>query len=162
MSRDLSSKKQNNNTPIFGRKMQMKIGVLFVGIILILFALCIKILYINSTKGQDYTVKVLSQQNYSSTVIPFKRGDILDRNGGTLATSVKVYNLILDPKVMLSDKKYLDPTIEALTGCFGYDENELRTLISENSSKSYLVYEKKLSYDDIESFVNIMNNKSMS
>lgn len=158
MSRDLSSKKQNNNTPIFGRKMQMKIGVLFVGIILILFALCIKILYINSTKGQDYTVKVLSQQNYSSTVIPFKRGDILDRNGGTLATSVKVYNLILDPKVMLSDKKYLDPTIEALTGCFGYDENELRTLISENSSKSYLVYEKKLSYDDIESFVNIMND----
>lgn len=158
MSRDLSSKKQNNNTPIFGRKMQMKIGVLFVGIILILFALCIKILYINSTKGQDYTVKVLSQQNYSSMVIPFKRGDILDRNGGTLATSVKVYNLILDPKVMLSDKKYLDPTIEALTGCFGYDENELRTLISENSSKSYLVYEKKLSYDDIESFVNIMND----
>ena len=158
MSRDLSSKKQNNNTPIFGRKMQMKIGVLFVGIILILFALCIKILYINSTKGQDYTVKVLSQQNYSSTVIPFKRGDILDRNGVTLATSIKVYNLILDPKVMLSDKKYLDPTIEALTGCFGYDENELRTLISENSSKSYLVYEKKLSYDDIESFVNIMND----
>lgn len=158
MSRDLSSKKQNNNTPIFGRKMQMKIGVLFVGIILILFALCIKILYINSTKGQDYTVKVLSQQNYSSMVIPFKRGDILDRNGVTLATSVKVYNLILDPKVMLSDKKYLDPTIEALTGCFGYDENELRTLISENSSKSYLVYEKKLSYDDIESFVNIMND----
>ena len=41
---------------------------------------------------------VLDQQVYDSRAIPFKRGDIVDRNGTKLATSERVYNLILDAK----------------------------------------------------------------
>lgn len=154
MNKDIGNKK----TPVFTKKMKKKSIVLFVIVIMLLFGLAVRILYINSTNGEKYTVQVLSQQNYSSTTIPYKRGDILDRNGMTLATSVKVYNVILDPKVMLSDSKYLEPTIKALTECFGYDENTLRTLINENKSKSYIVYDKKLSYETIEPFINLSND----
>lgn len=154
MNRDIGNKK----TPIFTRKMKNKSIVLFLLVVLLLFGLAVRMLYINSTSGQDYTVQVLSQQNYSSTTLPYKRGDILDRNGMTLATSVKVYNLILDPKVMLSDTKYLEPTLKALTECFGYDDNTLRTLINENKTKSYIVYEKKLSYEKIEPFMKLSND----
>ena len=95
MNKDIGNKK----IPVFTRKMKNKSIVLFLLVILMLLGLAIRMLYINSTSGEKYTVQVLSQQNHSSTVLPFKRGDILDRNGMVLATSVKVYNLILDPKV---------------------------------------------------------------
>ncbi len=158
MNNNISGKKRKNGPPVFNRKMQVKMIVLFIVIIVALFGLSIRLLYINDTKGEDYTVKVLSQQNYSNKVIPFKRGDIVDRNGVTLATSIKVYNMILDPKVILSDEDYLEPTVEALVTCFGYDGNELRMLIAENSTKSYLVYQKKLSYENIEAFVEMQND----
>lgn len=154
MNKDIGNRK----TPIFTRKMKKKSLVLFLLVVLLLFGLAVRMLYINSTSGQDYTVAVLSQQNYSSTTLPYKRGDILDRNGMTLATSVKVYNLILDPKVMLSNSKYLEPTLKALTECFGYDDNTLRTLINENKTKSYIVYQKKLSYETIEPFMTRSND----
>lgn len=154
MNKDIGNKK----IPVFTRKMKNKSIVLFLLVILMLFGLAIRMLYINSTSGEKYTVQVLSQQNHSSTVLPFKRGDILDRNGMVLATSVKVYNLILDPKVMLSEPKYLEPTLKALTECFGYEDNTLRTLINENQAKSYIVYEKRLSYEKIEPFIKLSND----
>lgn len=154
MNRDIGNRK----APIFTRKMKNKSIVFFLLVILMLFGLAVRMLYINSTKGENYTVQVLSQQNYSSTTLPYKRGDILDRNGMTLATSVKVYNLILDSKVMLSDPKYIEPTLKALNECFGYEDNTLRALINENKTKSYIVYEKKLSYEKIEPFMELSND----
>jgi stage V sporulation protein D (sporulation-specific penicillin-binding protein) len=154
MNKDIGNKKM----PIFTKKMKKKSVVLFLIVVALLFGLAVRLLYINSTNGEKYTVQVLSQQNYSSTTLPYKRGDILDRNGMTLATSVKVYNLILDPKVMTSDSKYLEPTLKALSECFGYDENELRILINDNKTKSYIVYDKKLSYETVEPFITLSND----
>jgi stage V sporulation protein D (sporulation-specific penicillin-binding protein) len=138
--------------------MSEKTMVLFTLLILMLFGLSVVLLRINQTKGDEYTVKVLAQQNYSSTVIPFRRGDILDRNGVTLATSIKVYNLILDPKLILEDSKFLNPTLEALNQCFGYDKDELKQLINDNKNRSYYVYQKQLSYEEIKDFLEITNN----
>lgn len=143
---------------VFTRKMSEKTMVFFVFLLLILFFLSIVILRINNAKGDEYTVKVLAQQNYNSSVIPFKRGDILDRNGVTLATSIKVYNLILDPKLILEDEKFLQPTLKALNDCFGYDTAELTQLIHDNSKRSYYVYQKQLSYDQIKDFLDISND----
>ena len=55
-------------------------------------------------RDRDYTRIVLDQQQYDSRTIPFKRGDIVDRNGTKMATSERVYNVILDVKVMTSDE----------------------------------------------------------
>lgn len=56
-------------------------------------------IYISLAKGQEYQEEVLDQKTYDSLDIPFERGDIVDRNGNILATSEKVYNLILEPKI---------------------------------------------------------------
>lgn len=78
--------------------------MLFGAIILAFVFLIGRITYINAANGEKYTKIVLEQQQYDSRVIPFKRGDILDRNGTKIATSERVYNVILDAKVMLASE----------------------------------------------------------
>lgn len=143
----------------FTRGMSRRLLFIFSVVVLGLVILCGRLIYINAKQGDDYTINVLEQQNYSSKTIPYKRGDIVDRNGVVLATSIKVYNLILDPKIILSDDgKYLEPTLEALNICFGYDISALTTLINENSTRSYYVYEKKLTYEQIEQFLEMQED----
>ncbi len=84
--------------------MKGKLALLFSIIVLALIGVNIRLAYINKTNGEKYTKKVLAQQDTASTLLPYKRGDILDRNGTILATSEKVYNLILDPKVLLQNQ----------------------------------------------------------
>lgn len=72
-------------------------------------------MYIEVTSGEKYEKIVLTQQEYDSTILPYQRGDIVDAKGTVLATSVDVYNVILDCKVLNSKEEYLQPTIEALT-----------------------------------------------
>ena len=76
--------------------MQRKLVMLFMAVILAFVVLIGRITWINATKGSSYTKVVLDQQNYDSRVIAFKRGDIVDRNGTKMATSERVYNVILD------------------------------------------------------------------
>ena len=75
-------------------QMQAKILLVFGVVLLLLIALIARLTYIRNEDGDRYSKKVLSQQTYSSSVIPYQRGDIVDRNGSVLATSIKVYNLI--------------------------------------------------------------------
>ncbi len=138
------------------RRMQTKLVILFLIIVLALVGLCVRLTYINMTNGAQYSKQILSQQQYETKTIPYQRGDIVDRNGIVLATSIKVYNLILDPKIMRSDSgKYLEPTISALCNCFGYDESEIRRIVSENSNSSYYRYEKGLTHSEIEEFLKL-------
>lgn len=90
--------------------MKTKLVGLLIVILLALVALIFRITYISIKSGDRYTRQVLtqSQQQYESTTVPFKRGDILDRNGNTLATSVKVYNVILDCSLVNSDKNIVN------------------------------------------------------
>lgn len=70
------------------------------GIIALLFVLLIgRLIYFSIFKNGIYKRQVLSQQNYSSETLPYKRGDILDRDGNTLATSQKMYTLVLDDSI---------------------------------------------------------------
>ena len=94
--------------------MQKKLVSLFLAIILAFVILVLRITYINASSGASYTKVVLDQQQYNSRTIPFKRGDIVDRNGTKIATSERVYNVILDVEVMLSDKDNVEPTIRVL------------------------------------------------
>ena len=88
--------------------MQKKLVILFMAILLAFVILIGRITYINASEGENYTKIVLDQQQYTSRTIPFKRGDIVDSNGTKLATSERVYNVILDAKVLLSNEKKAD------------------------------------------------------
>ena len=110
-------------------------------------------MYIEHTSGKKYEKKVLSQQKYDSTVIPYQRGNITDCKGTILATSVDVYNVILDCKVLNSDSADIDPTIDALITCFPQlNETDLRNLITDKPKSQYNVLAKKLSYEEIRAF----------
>lgn len=133
-------------------KMNKKLAGLFLGVVLALVALAIRITVISADKGEQYSKQVLSQsqQQYGSTSIPFKRGDILDANGTILATSEKVYNLILDCKVVNDKKYYREPTIQALTTVLGQNRTEIEKLLDgeETKNSQYIILETGLSIED--------------
>lgn len=137
----------------------------FMAVVMIVFAIFIliilNIIRINITKGDEYTEKALSQIVTTSTTISAKRGDIVDTNGITLVTSTQVYNLILDPKLILTDSdKYLEPTVKALSECFGYDETEMTTLINDNENSHYIVLQKNLTYTETLEFLEMQDANS--
>lgn len=110
-----------------------------------------RILKINMTQGKEYEQKVLAQQGYSSVVIPYKRGDIVDSNGTILATSKKVYNIILEPKNILEKDKYYTATTNALKQYFGFTDSELADALSDPNSY-YKVTKKKQDYELVKEF----------
>lgn len=136
----------------FSKNMQKKLVMLFVAIILAFVFLVGRITYINAANGKDYTRIVLDQQQYDSRTIPFKRGDIVDRNGTKMATSERVYNVILDVKVLTSDKDCIEPTIQVLKDCFGIEEDQVRSLIDESLSSRYNILQKGVDYEKYKEF----------
>ena len=146
-------------------KMKQKLALLFVVIVLVLLAVIIRLVYINRVSGERYTKKVLAQQDANSTTLPYKRGDIYDRNGTVLATSEKVYNLILDPKVLWEyhdedpEKDYVEPTLQALVSCFEIDRSELDTLMSEKKDSHYVPLKKQLTKDQVQGFLDMQDEK---
>ena len=136
------SKRRNKRNPFLFRKINSRMSVKLVGlfgaVVLALVALSIRITYINASEGNQYKKQVLSQsqQKYESRVIPFKRGDILDRNGAVLATSEKVYKIILDCKVVNSKEDYIEPTIKAMVEVLGIDEAVIREKLENEDTKS--------------------------
>ena len=77
---------------------------MFFFVLICFIALLIRLIQINVSDGATYEKKVLSLLNYDGQSIPYKRGDITDRNGTVLASSEKIYNLVLDPYVVNESK----------------------------------------------------------
>ncbi len=145
----------------FTHKMQASLLLVFCIILLCFGALGVQLIRINANDDGTYDRRVLSQQTYVSNAIPYKRGDILDRNGTILATSEKVYNMILDPAVMLEKEEYKEPTIKALTECFGITAEEVNTVLKEKPTSNYVIMKdyKGLSYEMVKKFKEKENKK---
>lgn len=142
----------------FTKAMKKKLLVVFMLVVLMLIVLVVRLFYIRYTKGDEYKKRVLSQQGYESQTIPYQRGDILDSQGTILATSVDVYNVILDCKLINEDEKYIEPTISALVQCFpDVTEEEVRGALTEKADSRYFVLRKKLPYEEIQGFEQMQN-----
>lgn len=146
----------------FTQWMQKKLVVLFFLVLSAFVGLSVRLFYIGKDNGKEYEKQVLSQQQYDSTTLPFKRGDILDRNGTVLATSERVYNLIVDSKLLLEKEEYLQPTVNALRSCFPeLDQTELNEYLNTNKQKEkeqraqYKIFLSQLTYDQIEPFLDL-------
>lgn len=128
--------------------MQEKLAFAIAIIMLALIALIAKIFFLQYTKSSEYNEKILSQQSYDSRDIPYKRGDITDRNGTYLAISNKVYNVILDATQINSDKeKYLEATVDLLVEVFGFDAEDLKKTLEEKADSRYIKYAKNISFE---------------
>lgn len=145
--------RKNNPRYKFTLKMQKKLVVLFVFVLLAFAGLAYRLFVITRDNGEQYKKQVLAQQKYDSTTIPFKRGSILDANGSVLAASKKVYNVVLDSVAVLEDESYLEPTMQALSSQFGIDTAAVREYIAKNGETSrYYVLKRQLSYEEIVGF----------
>ncbi len=158
-------RKRARRKALLTNRMKRKLALLFTIIVLALIGVNVRLAYINKTNGDKYTKRVLAQQDTNSTLLPYRRGDILDRNGTILATSEKVYNLILDPKVLSQnadeedpDKDCVEPTLQALVQYFGLDEAELRATYNDRIDSSYVVLLRQLTKDEISEFEALMED----
>ncbi len=142
----------------FPKRMQKKLVVLFAAIVLAFVGLIGKITHISATNGERYTKIVLDQQQYNSRTIPFKRGDIVDRNGTVIATSERVYNVILDANVMLSgtDAEKKAATVlqvkEVLQLSFDIEPTVVDEIVSTNPDSRYNILKKQVSYADAQQY----------
>ncbi|MCR4902593.1 MAG: cell division protein FtsI [Butyrivibrio sp.] len=144
--------KKKRDTKKFTLGMRKKLIVLFLIVLSAFIGLGVRLILITKNNGEEYEKQVLSQQAYDSTTLPFRRGQILDSNGSILAYSEKVYNVILDAKVLLSNEDNVEPTLNALVDCFGFDKSTLMAYIKEHPSSQYYTLAKQLSYDEISEF----------
>lgn len=142
------------------RRMHNKLYIVFGVLCIIFVALIFRLMYIEYTSGEKYEKIVLSQQEYDSTIIPYKRGDIVDSKGTVLATSVDVYNVILDSKVLHANEEKISSTIAYLTQCFPeITADQVNQEITDNPDREYTVLAKHVSYEEKAAFEALMNGE---
>ncbi len=154
------------NKKIF-KRMQRKLWFVF-GVVCILFVVLIgRVMYIQYTSGDKYEKIVLSQQHYDSTIIPFQRGDIVDARGTVLATSVDVYNVILDCKVLHAKDEKIEGALSATVGlvddCFEeIDKEKILDQLEAHPKSQYFVLAKKVPYEEMSDFQEKMESEVYS
>jgi len=155
-------KKTNNSSKNkkFTHKMQANLLLVFCVIAIVFLVLCVRIAYIGMTDGVRYKKRVLEQQSYVSSEIAYERGSIYDRKGLALAKNEKYYNVILDPKVVLTFDMYVEPTKQALAQVFGYSEEKIQEILDTNAGSQYYVLEKMVSVSKVQAFENLQKNNS--
>ena len=142
--------------------MQIKLSAVFAFVFVILIALLVKITLLITNEGDAYQRQVLSQQSYDSQSIPYRRGEITDRNGILLARSERVYNVIMDCREINSSKDYLQPTIDALVTVYGLEENELRDKLTGEKTRDsqYQIILKEISEEQKKAFEDYRNERA--
>lgn len=138
----------------FNHKMQAKLVVLFIAVLLAFAVLILRLFMINRNNGNEYKKQVLSQRSYDSREIPYKRGSITDRNGTVLATSELIYNVIVDAYQMNNGPQnedgvssYLNPTLDACER-LGLDRNTIEQYIHDNPDSRYYIARKGVTYEE--------------
>ncbi len=158
---------RRKNEQKFTRTMQIKLTAIFAFVFVLLLILNFLIAYINAKSGDKYARKVLAQQTYDSRTIPYRRGEILDRNRNLLAKSDKVYNVVLDCLAINSDEDYIEPTIRAVSEVFGLEEAQVRDRISneETADSQYQVIKYEIPLEEkqkFEDYVDLSEDRSLS
>lgn len=128
--------------------MQKKLLILFLFVLAAFAGLSVRIMTLSQEKGQQYQKQVLSQLGYDSQTLPYRRGSILDANGTSLAVSEKVYNLVIDSRIIMSKENYFEPTMQALARSFPeLNMSEIRAYVQAHDTNSYYVPLKRFSLD---------------
>lgn len=138
----------------FNQKMRITLFAIF-GVCLFTFGLLLlKIYRINRDDGDRYKKAALSQQSYTNTVLNFQRGDIKDRNNTTLAVSVRKYNLVLEPRTLLTNEEKMSVTIDAISDFFHVEKDVLESVIEKKPNSMYEHVDglKELSNKQVEKF----------
>jgi stage V sporulation protein D (sporulation-specific penicillin-binding protein) len=136
----------------FTSRMQARLLLVFCVISLLMVGLMGRLVYIVQADGDKYAKQVLSRESYVSSVLPYKRGDILDCNGTVLAHSELQYRLILDPMLLLENEDRITATLKVLKEDFGIDNKTINTILKDKPKSQYVILLKNLKYDVVQTF----------
>ncbi len=143
------------------RRMQSRLWLIFAGVCVLFVVLIVRLMYIEYSSGDKYEKIVLSQQGYSNEIIPFQRGDIVDRKGSVLATSVDVYNVILDCKVLNETPEKIDTTIDAITSVIPeISKEQIREALKDRKDSQYEILLKKVDNERMEAFESLKKDSA--
>ena len=137
---------------VFNKRMRKHLLFLVIAFTAIFGVVIGAVIYYNVFQGDEYSKRVLIQKGQESVIVPFKRGDIYDCNGSILATSKKVYNIVLEPKNILEFDYSREATTEALNTYFGISPEELSKYLEDGESM-YKIVRKKLTYDEVKDYL---------
>ncbi|MBO5489599.1 MAG: hypothetical protein J5972_06825, partial [Eubacterium sp.] len=123
--------------PRFLRRMRVNLFGFFVLFMIVFLALMVKIYYIDYYKGTSYRKNAMKQQTYTNTTLNYQRGSIKDRNSTTLATSVRKFNLVLEPRTLITKPELELITLDAIAEHFQVDINVLKEVVKEKPNSMY-------------------------
>jgi stage V sporulation protein D (sporulation-specific penicillin-binding protein) len=144
----------------FNSRMQAKLLLVFCVVTLVLIGLIGRLIYIMQSDGERYAKQVLSRQSYVSAVLPYKRGEILDRNGTILARSELRYRLIIDPENLLLNAEKIPTTLEALKTHYDIDPATINNILNERPDSRYKILLDNLQLSQVEPFKLLMKEDS--
>lgn len=136
----------------FNNVMRERVFLVSILILLISALLVYQIAKIRQEKGEKYEKRTLIQQTYMSDPLVYRRGEILDRNNTKLATSVRVYDVIISPKDILKEDSYREPTVKALVEYFDLDGKELNQILTDKSESQYRKIASDITKDKVDAF----------
>ena len=130
----------------FSKTNRRRLLVVFLFVLICFVLLVVRLVQINVKNGTDYEKNVLSLLNYDGQTIPYKRGDITDRNKTVLATSEKIYNLVLDPYVITHSNidKASEYAKEVLEEYFSISKDDVDTILTQQPDSRYVVLKRKM------------------
>ena len=148
------------------KRMKRTLTVLFFLCLALFCFIIVRVIYIQAANGDKYAKQVLSQQQYQNRTIPFKRGDIVDSKGTTLATSIDVYSVVLDCKALNEESRtkgkegIIDSTAKYVHQYFtDISEDDVRNEAREHPDSQYRVLKKKESYENMKAFESFTDSK---
>lgn len=128
-----------------------RLRVVQVGFICCVVFLIYRISYIKFVNGEEFERKVLQSMTGTEKKLDPLRGNIVDRNSKTIATSTVAYNIILVPKELLAAEAAVrQETYQALAEYSSKSVAEIEKIVNDNPESLYRVLEKKISVDDME------------
>lgn len=141
----------------FTNTMRKKLAIQFLLIGLAFVGIFGRVFYLHTAEYENYTKIVLNKSTYSNRTILFKRGDIVDSKGTVLATSVRVYNVILDAKMVHEyDDEEKIQTIESiktnLWDIFKIEPELVDEMLEERESSAYVRLKLRVDYTSAKEF----------
>lgn len=124
----------------------IRIQIAFLAVLLVAVAIFVKVLYIQIFEGENWRE---AERNIDFKVTPALRGNIYADDGVTLATSIPLFRVAIDPMIMSSElhRTKLDSLCLLLSKKFkDKSKKEYKKMISEGrrNGKRFLILNKKL------------------
>lgn len=146
-----------NNLNVSNRVATFKLKAFLLFILVLLFALIIRIAFLQFVNGKDLKQQAFAQLSYTET-ISANRGSIYDSTGMVLAASYAADNIVVVPSKFESGEKEIASAV--LSTIFELDFNEV--LAQLNSSKNKITLVKNASKDKVDALENWIEENDLT